>query len=458
MSDEITNIPQKDSPTGHQGDNIREHFQFETMNNDNRLSQQKRSKPTNQVNNSKASSLAKYDDEETKKATEVLDKIAQTETSATSSSKTKPEAKPTKLFSGAPSNTPTQSTPKSTPSASLPASPKNYFGLGSKLKFLQDKNHSTSTNPSSPSNLFKKLKPNNFNRSTSASHYKTFQATQSKKFSTPQEEILSSQNIKTNNFVKRFNEYRRHILYLSIFLVILCGLWFVWVKKEESILAWVHVHYHRPSVTQVSSLSHSTNFKLLIPAKSKTIDFLGLANLVNLVNSLNQQFQAADIVVLRIKDEHGNDVKMSLLNKALMIKFPLNLSSALTNEYNLFAYLPTSNEKVRCQQALITDKECFGPRIGLILKIKDNQSNQVISELRRMPIKNLINNLSSIFLFSPAGEATSSDVVYRGVKVHYVNLPISTMSLDYAIINNYLVIATSKNSFRRVIDKIIDKK
>ena len=394
MSDEILNIPKKDSLTDHQNDDIREHFQFETM-NDNELFQ-RGSKSSDQVNSSKPTSGVP------------------------------------------PVSSVSRTIPKPASSNVSPSSPPSSL--------------STSPPPPTPPK-------NSFSQLTPDSHSKIFSSAQPKKFPISQGEILSSRNVKRNNFIKKFNEYRRHILYLSIFLVILCDLWFVWVKEEKNILAWIHLYYHHPkTVVQAPPSPKTTNFKLLIPTKSKTIDVLKLADPVSLVNLISQQFPSDTIVVLRVKNENGDDVKMSLLNKALAINLPTKVMSVLTNDYNLFVYLPTDNEKMDCQQALITGKECFGPRLGLVFKLKDGQAGLVKDELDRIPMENLIHSLTSIFLFNLDKMATPSETTYRDIKVRYVNLPISTMSLDYAVANDYLIIATSKNSFHKVIDKmIIDK-
>ncbi|HHD92567.1 MAG TPA: hypothetical protein ENL06_03045 [Candidatus Portnoybacteria bacterium] len=380
---------------------------------------QKEQKPSNQVNNPNPSNLAKdvKNTKNTDNAVKVLNKIVQSPTSSAPLSKTKSGNKvPSKLTSGVspipsvstatpkPASSNVPPTPPLSPPSPSPTPPKKSFKLNSselfKTGFSKDEN--PKNNSSLPSNLFKKLNPkNSFSQSAPDSHSKTFSSAQSKKSPTSQGEILSSQNTKGNNFVKKFNKYRRHILYLSILLIILCDLWFIWVKKEESILAWIHLYYHHPTtVVQGPSSSKTTNFKLLIPAKSKTIDVLGLANLTSLINSLSQQFQSASIVVLRIKNENGDDVKMSLLNKALAINLPAKVIPALTGDYNLFVYLPTNNEKVNCQQALIAEKECFGPKLGLVFKLKNGQAKLVKDELDKIPMKSLIHNLTSIFLFN----------------------------------------------------------
>ena len=477
MSDEILNIPKKDSLTDRQNDDIRKHFQFETM-SDNKLSQ-KEPKPSNQTNSHRPSNLVKNikDTKNTDDVVKVSNKIVQSPISSVPLPKTKSEnkatSKPTSSVPPIPSAStvipkpissnvpPTPPTPPSSQPLTPPTPPKKFFKLDSSESFKTglSKDENPKNNSSLPSNLFKKLNPkNSFSQSASDSHSKIFSSAQPKKFPTSQGETLLSQNTKRNDFIKKFNKYRRHILYLSIFLVILCDLWFVWVKKEENILAWIHLHYHHSTTVVPSPPSPEvTNFKLLIPVKSKTIDILGLANPVSLANSLSQQFPSDTIVVLRVKDESGDDVKMSLLNKALAINFPDKVMSVLTGDYNLFVYLPTNNERVNCQQSLITEKECSGPRLGLVFKLKNGQAKLVKDELDKIPMQGLIHNLNSIFLFNLDKMAMPSDTIYHNIKARYINLPISTMSLDYAVANDYLIIATSKNSFYRVSDKIIGK-
>lgn len=531
MPGEATNIPQENSSVGHQTDDIRQHFQFETMNDDN-LSQQKKPKPVSQVNSSKTS-ISTNNDEETRKATEVLDKIVQNKSSVNQPSNnnlaekmSQPKSKPPVApISPTPSPPPAPSKPAnlSKPQPSTPPIPtlSKTATSPSPEKILSEKNpvppkpiSSVSESVPKPTPLKKSFglkfnKPNlsinkfpwlakspkkaelkNSNQPAPDIHSQVFQSTpqilsssQPKRFSTPPRETLSSNlsdradnRVKINNLVERFNRYRRHILYLVIFLIFLCGLWFVWIKEEDNILAWIHFHQHPVKVLPSNSNSSSSSsqnvavkpsglfFKKLIPAQSVPIDILKLSNLKQLSKDIAAQFPQNQIVILQVKDEGNNDAGFSLLGRVLGIRSDLlsssTLEQSLEKNYNFLLYLnDTSQDKIFCQQSLVDQPACAGPRLGFVFKLdSDKQAERIKQSLTEKTMTELASGWSPIFLYYPQSKAFQSKTVYRGAEIHFINFPISTMSFDYSIFGHYLIISTSKGLTHRAVDLIIKER
>ena len=71
----------------------------------------------------------------------------------------------------------------------------------------------------------------------------------------------------------------------------------------------------------------------------------------------------------------------------------------------------------------------------------------------------ILQELDSLFLNNQIDIALNKefqDNIYQGISIRYVNLPTSDISLDYAVVNNLLVVATSKQSMYAAIDKILE--
>jgi hypothetical protein len=67
----------------------------------------------------------------------------------------------------------------------------------------------------------------------------------------------------------------------------------------------------------------------------------------------------------------------------------------------------------------------------------------------------MVSNLSSLILAQTAGAATPFlDGTYQSIPIRYRNLPIHTVTIDYALNANTLLITTSKNSMFAAIDAL----
>lgn len=98
-------------------------------------------------------------------------------------------------------------------------------------------------------------------------------------------------------------------------------------------------------------------------------------------------------------------------------------------------------------------------RMGLAINIKNKD---LVLEALRGDEQSLLKNLDSILL---GGEIASDskksfmDGSYHDTPIRFMSLNSNPdLSLDYAIVNNYLVFATSKESGRMIIDKILGNK
>ena len=114
-------------------------------------------------------------------------------------------------------------------------------------------------------------------------------------------------------------------------------------------------------------------------------------------------------------------------------------SSVNGDNYNLFLH----NNGEENRMGLVIN---MGQSLDLIENLKDWE-NTIIDSIKPLIFKD--GNLE------PATEEFQ-DNIYKEIAMRYINLPISDLSIDYAIINNKLIITTSKDSMYAIIDALTD--
>lgn len=174
---------------------------------------------------------------------------------------------------------------------------------------------------------------------------------------------------------------------------------------------------------------------------------------------INQQFAPESFRQIRIKKVALNKEKkyasLSEMMALMEINIPLALRSNLEEDYTLFVYTPGVEEKTICQAAERTDAACFGPRLGLAVKLSDREA--AIKELVKWETA-MAGDLKQLILAETVKDATAK-FQYSTLKnlkgasfIRYLNLPIASITIDYGVRENLLIISTSKNSFAKVLD------
>jgi len=131
-------------------------------------------------------------------------------------------------------------------------------------------------------------------------------------------------------------------------------------------------------------------------------------------------------------------------------------------DYTLFLYSQSEEAKVLCAEAEINDASCYGPRLGFVIKLPTQTEGapttphevafNVMSEWEETIVEDVRPLMLSVVGEAP--ETTFSKGRHGDLDTHYINLPISTISLDWILTNTYLVIATSKDAARTAVDNI----
>lgn len=123
--------------------------------------------------------------------------------------------------------------------------------------------------------------------------------------------------------------------------------------------------------------------------------------------------------------------------ESLEITIPDNVSNKLSEQHTYF---------IHAQQQQT--------RAGLIVEI-DNQENLETS-LKDWEAE-IISDLNPLFLNQKLDEPATEnfqDNTYKNIDIRYMNFPDPGLTIDYAIVNDYLVITTSREGMYKLIDVI----
>lgn len=147
---------------------------------------------------------------------------------------------------------------------------------------------------------------------------------------------------------------------------------------------------------------------------------------------------------LIIADKDSSPVSFATFCQWMGISLSQNVISAFEDSFSLFLHGDSGNV-----------------RIGLVLTPKDPTR---IAPLLSAIEPRLLQTLSPLFLELPSGTAVQTSKFntseYAGVTIRYTNIPTPTasfpgsLSVDYALLNSYVVIGTSKQTGRALIDML----
>ena len=133
-------------------------------------------------------------------------------------------------------------------------------------------------------------------------------------------------------------------------------------------------------------------------------------------------------------------ISLAELLRGLEIPISPYVFSELKNNYNL----------------LIFSQET-GKRIGMI--VETNNSENIGAQMRSWE-PTMLNDFKNLYPVELPGQAASKDFLddnYKNVIIRYKNLPYSTLTLNYTILGNFLIIGTSKELIYSAIDRILPK-
>jgi hypothetical protein len=147
-----------------------------------------------------------------------------------------------------------------------------------------------------------------------------------------------------------------------------------------------------------------------------------------------------DLVEIKLLDKDNNPISKKDFISGFALTVPEAVSGKLSEDYSLFL-----------------KKEGGKSKLGIVFKTVT--SANLSSEMRNWETT-IVNNFNSLYLGQTVSAGTSvfGSSQYKSADIRYFNFSSPTdASLDYSVISNFLVIGTSKDTTRAILDYMSEK-
>lgn len=171
-----------------------------------------------------------------------------------------------------------------------------------------------------------------------------------------------------------------------------------------------------------------------------------------LTDFLNRPRNEGELVRLVLRLSDGRIANFETLEAGLGLAIPLEVGGLFTGQYDFFLVGKIAADEAACQKARLTAAECAGPRLGLALKVSNPATLKPLLSAWEPTMASNLQPLIIPKVTSGAGSFSSN--TYKGVGIRYRNFPIHTITIDYALAKNTLLITTSKNSMFAAIEAL----
>ncbi|MDX1535306.1 MAG: hypothetical protein R3346_00900 [Candidatus Spechtbacterales bacterium] len=198
-----------------------------------------------------------------------------------------------------------------------------------------------------------------------------------------------------------------------------------------------------------------------------------LKSVLSMLPEQNQKPSSESIthIPIRLKGVVNENGEAKYLNaeefiSGLNIETPEDFFSSVDSDFMLYMYQPGEEERIMCQNNLVSEESCYGPRLGMIFKASETPAKpltQIIEEWQAGATESSLDILALNDLVTTPENIQFSTENYEGTPISYTNLPmpsynnltLSTTSIDFVTIENYMLVSTSKNSATKMVDRII---
>lgn len=152
-------------------------------------------------------------------------------------------------------------------------------------------------------------------------------------------------------------------------------------------------------------------------------------------------------------DELASLAKIDFFDQPIQVKESTFKSQLDIGKFTLFVYSQASASS----SSPFSAGANFG-RLGLAVALKSSTSSEELlkslRDLEQFIIPGLELLLSDVQNKIPA-KPVFADSSYQNIAIRYINFPTPDHSLDYAVLKNRLIFATSKESMRAAIDRVL---
>ncbi len=213
---------------------------------------------------------------------------------------------------------------------------------------------------------------------------------------------------------------------------------------------------------------------LIQTIETETIELSGLGydDLRPKIDALAEtKFLPESLAYIPIKFSTGKETRYLTLLEIFEV-LQIDAPPILYDHKNFTLYLYSQGIEARklCDEAGIVSLSCYGPRIGIVIQFPALDEGALTKDIAFSVMKEwektIIDDLGPLMLALPTktGPASPSGLrgasaqfargKYKNFDVSFVNLPISTTSLDWILTDTHLIIATSKDAARAAVDAL----
>jgi hypothetical protein len=159
-----------------------------------------------------------------------------------------------------------------------------------------------------------------------------------------------------------------------------------------------------------------------------------------------------------LRDEAKNEQQVRTFKRIGTLKNEMEFLSLTEIMQNLeIPVSPYILSELKDNYNLLIFNQETGGRLGII--IETNNSENLKTQMRSWETT-MLNDFKNLYPTQLPGQAASKDFLddnYKNVIIRYKNLPYSTLTINYTILGNFLVIGTSKELIYSAIDRILTK-
>lgn len=157
-----------------------------------------------------------------------------------------------------------------------------------------------------------------------------------------------------------------------------------------------------------------------------------------------------------LKEEAKLEQSIGTFKRIAVLKNEREFLSAVELLQNLEISIPPyALSDFKNNYTLVLSSQSTGKRLGIIIELQNPEN---LKEQLKTWEPTLLDDFKNFYpsqVPGPRASQTFLDDAHQNVAIRYVNLPRSDLTLNYTILNNLLVIGTSKELMYTVIDKII---
>lgn len=212
--------------------------------------------------------------------------------------------------------------------------------------------------------------------------------------------------------------------------------------QETLTLPEALLSYDRVEIINIGSITPAEIAAAINDFDTTTV---GVDELVRLVIKT----ESADNSLDQNQPPSNTMVALTDIAAGLKLKIPAAVKNELLDDYDLFIYGSSEFDKEICRKNKNTASSCSGPRLGLVLKTNGGTK---INSAAKIWEKTMASDLKNLILAKTTSSGQFQTGTYQGQTIRYKNLPISAIAVEYSLVNDILIIGTSKSSTLKAID------